>query len=312
MNNIKAPHPKVTILMATWNGERWILEQTKSIFAQIGCNVDIVVSDDHSSDRTLSIINEIALGNKIHLINSAAERFGTANKNFIHLILSANVDDAEYISFSDQDDIWNEDKLRRAIACIETYGLDGYSSNVIAFWENNRSVLLKKSGKQKRFDYLFESAGPGCTFVIKKYRFLELREWVRVNVDVLNKFIVHDWFIYAYARTSSWKWYIDEKPSMMYRQHFSNEIGANVGISAAKNRLLRFVKSDYLQNSLIIAKLTAPNAPIISALERFSLSDMLYIVYHANDYRRKYSEVWALRVFILIYWICKGWKHGKG
>lgn len=303
--------PNVTVLMATWNGELWVSEQVKSIFAQRNCNVQLVVSDDHSTDDTLSILKGIALNNNVTLLCPRPERFGSANKNFIHLILSANVDSADYVSFSDQDDIWFDNKLQRAIECIDEDRLDGYSSNVIAFWEDGRSVLLKKSGAQKKYDYLFESAGPGCTFVMKKSRFLELRNWVKDNEYILKNFAVHDWFVYAYARSMAWKWFVDDIPGMRYRQHPSNEIGANVGIYAAKSRFSKFIKSEYLNHSIVIGELTKQGVPVVESLKRFSFVDVFYLIFNAGEYRRRYSEVWALRVLLLAYWIYKGFNYVK-
>lgn len=297
--------------MAVWNGERWVSEQVKSIFNQRNCNIQLVVSDDHSTDATLSVLKDVALNNKLTIMPPQAMRFGSANNNFINLILSANVDAADYISLSDQDDIWFDNKIQRAIERIEEYHLDGYSSNVIAFWEDGHSVLLRKSGVQKKFDYLFESAGPGCTFVMKKSRFLELRYWVKDNLSVLKNFAVHDWFIYAYARSMGWRWYIDETPGMKYRQHTSNEIGANIGVKAAISRFSKFLKSDYLNNSIVIGELTAQGMPVVEALKRFSFFDLLYLVSNASEYRRRYSEAWALRLLIMAYWLYKGLNYAK-
>lgn len=297
--------------MATWNGGRWVSEQVKSIFDQRNCNVQLVVSDDQSTDDTLSVLKGIALNNNVTILPPQPVRFGSANNNFIHLILSANVGAADYISLSDQDDVWFDNKLQRAIECLEEDQLDGYSSNVIAFWEDGRSVLLRKSGAQKKFDYLFESAGPGCTFVMKKSKFLELREWVKENVNVLKKFAVHDWFIYAYARSRGWRWFIDDIPGMRYRQHPSNEIGANIGIKAAKSRFAKFLKSEYLNHSIVIGELTEQGVRVVESLRRFSFIDVLYLIFNAGEYRRRYSEVWALRALIVTYWVYKRFTYAK-
>lgn len=306
---MKAQFTNVTVLMATWNGAHWISEQLDSIFAQSNCNIQLIVSDDRSTDDTLSILKNAACNQPLFIMPYHPSRFGSANRNFIHLILNSNVDNADFISLSDQDDIWHNDKLQRAIVSLVNDDFDAYSSNVMAYWEGGRSVLLEKSGTQKSFDYLFESAGPGCTFVIKKARFLELRDWVRKNIDSLKNFTVHDWFIYAYARSRGWKWYIDEIPGMKYRQHLYNEIGANVGIRAAGSRFIKFLKSDYLNNSLAIGELTVPNTRVVKALRNFSFFDLFYLLLNAGDYRRRYSEIWALRVLLVIYWIYKGLRY---
>ena len=133
--------------------------------------------------------------------------------------MNVDLTDIDYIALADQDDIWKEDKLEKAIQKLEQ-GFDGYSSNVQAFWEGWPKKNNKKNQPQQKFDHLFESAGPGCTFVLTKKLALKLQQFLKNgHFNQLDNY--HDWLIYAYARTQSFKWYIDSYPGVDYRQHSS-------------------------------------------------------------------------------------------
>src|SRR5690606_1482765 len=130
---------------------------------------------------------------------------------------------------SDQDDIWFEDKLARAIGILRRSGSVAYSSNVIAFWPSGRRMLIKKSQPQKKWDFLFEAAGPGCTYVMQADFCTALQQCVCVQWDSVQTVFLHDWFTYAFARANGYQWIIDDKPSMLYRQHADNQVGVNEG-----------------------------------------------------------------------------------
>ena len=75
--------------------------------------------------------------------------------------------DFDYVSLANQDDIWFSNKLQSAVLLIQFNNYDAVSSDVLAFWEDGREKLVKKSFPQKSYDYLFEVVGPGCTYVFK-------------------------------------------------------------------------------------------------------------------------------------------------
>lgn len=155
---------KLLILLATYNGELWIQTQLDSIFSQSNIDISVVVSDDMSSDSTKQIIKDNFSLNDLILLEDAG-KFGSAGQNFFRLIHDVDFSNYEYIAFADQDDIWNEDKLSVAVNRLIETGADAYSSNVIAFWEDGREQLIDKAQPQREWDFLFQSAGPGCTYV---------------------------------------------------------------------------------------------------------------------------------------------------
>jgi rhamnosyltransferase len=292
--------PRVTVLLATFNGSRWLPEQLESILGQQDIDVRIVASDDASSDDTPALLSRFAADGRLHALPAAPARFGNANRNFMRLIADAPVDDADWIAFADQDDVWLPGKLRRAVDRLEGGALDAYSSDVVAFWPDGRERTLVKSRPPRAHDHLFESAGPGCTFVLPRARFLELREWVRTHRATADSLKVHDWAIYALARSRGWRWEIDPQPGLRYRQHGGNEVGANVGWRAARARLGQALSGQYVADALAIASLVGIDTPLVRRMRRLGWRDRLALAASAPECRRRPAEAWLLAFLFLV------------
>ena len=232
MNSVNLP--KVAILMATFNGARFIEEQIESIKAQEGIQLNIYISDDLSSDETLKLI-ESSVSKRNTQISVLPEKTGSggAGQNFYRLVKDVPLGEYEYFAFSDQDDIWQSKKILRAVNQLRTNNADGYSSSVEAFWQNGNKKIIKKDYPQKKFDFFFEGPGPGCTFVMSRDLFSSLRAFIIANHEKMVEVYYHDWFTYAFARTHNFKWIIDNQSHILYRQHKGNDTGANIGLLAA-------------------------------------------------------------------------------
>ncbi|MDG6400248.1 glycosyltransferase [Pseudomonas quasicaspiana] len=234
-------HPKVAVLLAAYNGMEWIEEQLASILAQIDVNLTVYISVDLSTDGTEAWCRDFSQKHSAVVVLPQAGRFGGASQNFFRLIRDVELSDYEYVAFADQDDVWHRDKLQRAVQTIQHRQVEGYSSNVIAFWADGRSQLVNKAQPQVEWDYLFEAAGPGCTYVLSRQLVKSLKGSILVNWDKLKEVSLHDWYCYAYARSHGFSWFIDPEPSMHYRQHEKNQFGVNNGSSAllARYKMIR-------------------------------------------------------------------------
>ncbi len=295
----RAGIPRIAVLLATHNCELWLAEQLSSIYQQRDVQVSMIASDDASTDATASILRRFAQEHDLNALPPKPARFGNANCNFLRLIGDARVGSAAYIALSDHDDIWFDTKLSTAVNKIEQLGLDAYSSDVIAIWPDGKRKTIVKSQPQRRFDHLFESAGPGCTFVLRRSRFDELQAWVRAEAASLDKLKVHDWTIYAYARTRGWRWLIDDRPGLLYRQHARNEMGANIGVNGALRRLREVLEGRYRQDALRIARAVGEHGAVIQRLERLSLRDRLLLALTARECRRRRRDALALGLMFL-------------
>ncbi len=239
-------YPKVAVIMATYNGERYIESQVTSILEQKGVEATIYAYDDCSVDSTKHILREfVKNGYKLKLFeNSKAS--GSAGKNFYQAILALQSKDYDYIALADQDDIWLQDKLNKSIKkLLENEGF-AYSSNYLLFHPRKSATPKSNKGvKQTKYDYLFSSPGPGCTFVFTKTGFLDLQICLNKNLKEFYKCQYHDWSIYAMFRTLNLKWIIDSEAYILYRQHENNDTGANKGLKAIFKRLLLFRSNSY-------------------------------------------------------------------
>lgn len=228
--------PKVLVLLATYNGEKWLGEQCDTILGQSNVDVRLVVSDDESSDGTYGVLCERRTADPRVSILPRTSRAGSAGKNFYRLIRDADIEGCDFVAFSDQDDTWHLDKLSRACAALAASGAAGYSSAVTAVYENGRTAALRQSSRTTPVDFLFEGAGQGCTFVLRGTVFLEVQKAVRLHWKQICQVHHHDWMVYALCRSWGRAWHFDPLPSIDYRQHSANELGARSALAGVTRR----------------------------------------------------------------------------
>jgi len=230
------PLPQVTVLLATHNGDRWLDEQLDTIFGQEGVDVRVIALDDASTDSTRDLLARRAADDDRLTVLPSSSPAGGAAPNFYRLIRALDVETAGLVAFADQDDVWMPDKLARHAALIAA-GADGVSSNVTAFSESGPRSLIKKDYPQREFDYLLEGPGPGCTFLMSPRLIAVARRLLDEPASPASEAGFHDWLLYVICRSLGWRWEIDAYPSLDYRQHGSNAMGANVGAASARRRL---------------------------------------------------------------------------
>jgi len=251
---------KVAVLLAAHNGMSWLEEQLHSIVMQTSVCVRVFISVDASTDDTAEWCAAYVQQHAQATLLPPAGPFGGAAHNFFRLIRDVDFSDFDYVAFSDQDDIWYPDKLKRALSTLRTQGCDGYSSNVVAFWPDGRRLLLDKAQAQARWDYLFEAAGPGCTYVMSHRLAVALKTSLTDQWEPIQRISLHDWYCYAFARSQNFKWFIDPVPGLDYRQHGHNQLGANTGIASHTSRLARIVDNWWPEQVLLINQITGGSA----------------------------------------------------
>lgn len=286
----------VAVLLATFNGLRWLPEQVDSILRQAEVDVRLIISDDLSTDGTWDWLKELAGRDNRVLLLPHSRKFGSAAANFYRFITDADIDDCDFVAFSDQDDIWAPDKLIRHIGIANQTGADGVSSNVIAFWENGYSVEINKSQPQRKLDYLFGSPGPGCTFLISRWLVGELRRLLVDPASSAREAAFHDWLAYAVCRASGRTWYIDDISSVKYRQHHANEFGANFGAAARIARIKKLSDNWYRKEVIKILDvcMTLSNDPDYIDLSRLlrqkNPANQFKLLFYVNRARRRIAD----------------------
>lgn len=228
---------RVVVLLASYNGLAWLPEQLDSILSQTGVELEVVVSDDVSTDGTWQWWQgRAADDSRIRLLSQPAATLGSA-QNFYRLLDEIDVQTGCLVALADQDDVWLAGKLSAQVQLLASGAVDGVSSNVTAFGADGSRVLLRKDWPQRRFDYLCEGPGPGCTFVLSPRLVRRVQELLRDPGGAARSVDFHDWLIYGVCRASGWVWGISSTPTVDYRQHDSQALGAHLGLRQTRHRL---------------------------------------------------------------------------
>lgn len=288
--------PRVAVLLAVYNGEKYLKEQLDSIFSQSGVFVKVFASVDLSKDHSLSVLLDYQDKQELEVL-PYGERYGSAGANFFRLINDVETKDFDYVAFADQDDVWLSDKLRSGILELKDSRADALSSDVIAFWEGGERKLIKKSYAQTRYDHLFESPGPGCSFLLTQELVVNLKRFIQ---DVPQLIDLHDWFIYAYARSFGYNWVISNQAAVLYRQHDANQCGANNGFSGLRKRL-KIMRSGWYHNQVLqLFEMFEPDNPLTKRIKRKNYFDSLCLSIKILHFRRRNKERLLLFAAILL------------
>ena len=221
---------KVQVLLSTYNGEKYLVEQIESILAQKYSNLDLLIRDDSSTDSTLSILEKYANSPRVKIVK---EKNRGVPQCFFRLLEIASPQ-ADYFAFCDQDDVWLNDKITRAIAFLEEI-LDDipsmYCSRLNLVDENlnflGTSFLPKQEPSFK--NAIVSNMATGCTVVInKRTRELILKQTPRIKT-------MHDRWIYQVVSALG-KVVVDRESRILYRQHQTNSVGMSHNLL---NRWLR-------------------------------------------------------------------------
>lgn len=222
----------VDIVMATYNGERYIAKQIESIQNQSYKNWRLLISDDCSTDQTLKIVRDYAENDHRVQIVSEGIKYGGAMANFMSAI---KYSDATYFMFSDQDDIWNEDKIELSIRALidleDAWGSDSPSfvSSDLSIVDDDLNLIASSFMKYENFEInedslqrvLVENTAWGCTIAgNRKLREL-LSLWRESDCPIM-----HDWLVNLICKACGHSAFI-EKPTILYRQHAGQEAGAH-------------------------------------------------------------------------------------
>nr|WP_315527350.1 glycosyltransferase family 2 protein [uncultured Achromobacter sp.] len=269
----------VAILLCTYQGEKYLAAQLDSFAAQTYPSWKLWVSDDGSTDATLDQLRAFAERHQPGQVTlQAGPRKGFV-KNFMSLICEPTLH-ADYYALSDQDDIWHPDKLERAVKWLR----DVPQGQPALYC--TRTELIDGAGQPIGFSPLFtrppafanalmQNVAGGNTMVMNNAA-RDLLVEAGADIDV----VAHDWWIYIVVSACGGRVHYDSEPSLRYRQHGDNLIGANAGLSARLLRIkmlfeghLKMWTDQHIQAlSPLLPKLTPANLAIydrfISARQR--------------------------------------------
>ena len=276
---------KCLVLLATYNGEKYLRKQIDSIFAQEGVEIEIACSDDCSTDGTQDILKEYSEKHKnfSYYINKENKKF---TYNFLDLFFSAKEKKFDYVAFADQDDFWLPNKLISGIKKIKEQGETKhgclYSSNLIVTNEKLEKIgmqedetVLTKTNKQT---YLFENIATGCTMVMDKKFYDYASRYYPNNVNL------HDYWLFMIAIYSA-NYVYDFNGYILYRQHGDNQIGTNKKKWTRKN-ISKVLHTKNGQDH------TADE--LLKGFEKYIYPENLQDLIMIRDYKKKFKYKWKL------------------
>jgi rhamnosyltransferase len=303
------PLPTFAILLAAHNGCRYLQEQVDSILAQQGVALKLFISVDRSTDGTEGWARHLAEAQEQVVLLPSGERYGGAAGNFFRLLRDVDLSGFDYVAFADQDDIWLSEKLSRAHEVLKRTGADAYSSDFTAFWSDGRRQQVRKSQPQVTWDFLFESAGPGCTYVMRRNLADAIRGRLRERWAEAQQVGLHDWFAYAFARANGYRWVIDGYSGILYRQHENNQLGVNAGWRAFLHRIEQVMTGWGLAQSGLIARLTGlGDDPFVRRTLNGGRMGLLRLALHAASCRRRQRDKMLFFVACLVLSVSGGRK----
>ena len=271
--------PKVLVLLATCNGEKYLRQQLDSIYAQEDVEVSIFATDDGSTDSTIAILEEYKKNHSLTIHYHGEPHEFTYN--FIDAIFANKNTSFDYYAFSDQDDVWMKEKLSSAIEMLKKNSKNVYSSNLTIVNENlDGEALMNDDSIQRcnKYNAVFENVATGCTIVFSK-AFLDLL----VRYYPKNIYL-HDYWVYLLAIYTD-NYIYDSRSFIKYRQHGCNQIGDS-SKKGVKTYYKRFKASKGHQRALC-EQLLEGYRDIIGE-ENASIVEVM------AGYKKKFSYRWKL------------------
>lgn len=219
--------------MSTYNGEKYLREQIESILQQENVDVEILVRDDGSTDSTCEILNEYEQIGKLKWYSGKNLK---SAYSFFDLVINAPY--SRYYAFSDQDDVWNRKKLRRALNMLNRIK----EKNIPQLYCSNYQLVnqdmedLKDNGHvstTKFNEAIVSSCCTGCTMVFNDI-LLGL-----VKKELPQIVVMHDDWIHKVCLALNGKVIYDKTKTIKYRQHSDNVDG---GVHTIRDKILQSVK----------------------------------------------------------------------
>ena len=302
---MSSEYPKVVILLATRNGAEFLQPQLDSFREQTYGNWELLVSDDGSSDNSVSIVERFAatVSQRVVIIPGPQKGFW---QNFVALVRSEAID-GDLFAYSDQDDIWFPEKLAKA---VHWFADRAAPSPALYF---SRTELMHGDGTPAGFAPLFvrpptfrnalvQNIGGGNTMVFNRSARAAL---LATPVDA--ELVSHDWWTYQVVTGIGGDAHYDPWPSLRYRQHGRNIVGANIGWRARIVRLTAFANGRVVSwnevNLRVLDRmrdaLTAENAQVVdlyAGARRAAWPMRLWLIWKSGVYRQSLVENIGLSV----------------
>jgi len=251
---------QVAILLATYQGERYLSEQLDSFARQTHANWRVWASDDGSTDNTLAILRRYQAQwapGKLTILKGPA--LGSS-RNFVSLTHNPGIQ-AAYYAYSDQDDIWEDDKLARALAWLQTQDAGKpalYCTRTRLVDAYNHEIGLSPNFRRPPSfaNALMQNITGGNTMV-----FNDAARRLLCMVDEDTELVIHDWWVYLVVTASGGTVHFDPVPCLRYRQHNDNLIGMSAKGQSLRSRIAKLFGPILKRNNDVHLRALQPLIP---------------------------------------------------
>lgn len=239
---IPPTEPTVAILLCTYNGAKYLAEQLDSFETQTHKHWRVWASDDGSTDETLAILRQYQQKWGAQRLTILEGPRAGSTANFMSLAYNQTIS-ADHYAFSDQDDIWENDKLARALAWLTTLPAAKpalYCTRTRLVDEHNKDIGFSQLFKRPPAfaNALMQNIAGGNTMVFNS----AMRS---ILGDAAPEVVIHDWWLYLAATACGAEVKYDPYPSLRYRQHQGNLIGMNISWQARGKRIRQLLGGHY-------------------------------------------------------------------
>ena len=218
---------RIAILLATYNGEKYLSELLESIEHQSYSDFVCYIHDDGSTDGTGRIIDAYCqhVSDKAsRFISLAGPPTGSAKANFMHMLSQV---EADYYMFADQDDVWLPDKIEKSLRCLKENDAWCVCTDLCVTDENLNTIapnmmtwIGRDLSRIHPHQLMIDNVAAGCTMLFTK----ELRD-IAIQLQHVDKILMHDQWVAVIAAMYG-KLAVLKESTILYRQHGDNEMGA--------------------------------------------------------------------------------------
>lgn len=288
--------PQIDILIAVYNGERYIEEQITSILNQAYPNLHLIIRDDASQDNSLKVLEKIQQANPNRVTLLIASQNEGVIGNFASLMQHSK---SEYVMFSDGDDVWHRDKVEKTFARFmeleEKYGKNrpllvhtdltivGRNLETVhpSFWKFSH-LNPRKGHALNRL--VVQNVITGCTVMIN-------RSLLNLALPIPENVVMHDWWLGLLASSFGRLGLVSE-PTILYRQHGLNDTGAKkYSITSLKQhfdektrmKLVRHRQNRFRQVKAFLERFSA----LLTSRQQHMLEDFLSLE-NASFFKKRY------------------------
>ncbi|WP_052437408.1 glycosyltransferase family 2 protein [Vibrio hyugaensis] len=229
----------IDVILATYNGEKYIKEQLDSYISQ-SFNLDFIrfiICDDDSNDNTVDVVtnflNNNGLNGNVYFRRESGDYFEHNSPACANFSFGLSKSESEYVMFSDQDDVWLDDKIEKTFSRMkeleDAYGKETpllvFTDLIVVDSELNsiaksffKYQSMNPCWSEKLSQLVVQNIAPGCTVMVN-------RALLDLASPIPRQAVMHDWWLMLVASAFGKISCVDQ-PTIMYRQHENNQVGA--------------------------------------------------------------------------------------